>query len=113
MSDAKFTPSPWNVVACSGWSADKDTSSWSGWSQIESFGRTICLPVESSDDVSDEEEYKANIGLIAAAPDMYCLLERLKSECEMFYSEFGEPSDPDYEAAFTEAEKLLAKARGK
>ena len=55
---------------------------------------------------------KANAHLIAVAPEMYGLLIRLEKECEMFYSEFGEPSCGQYEAAFTEIRKLLAKARG-
>ena len=51
--------------------------------------------------------------LIAAAPEMYRMIERLKLECEMYNSEFGDPSSGEFEAVFTEVEDLLAKARGK
>lgn len=61
--------------------------------------------------VTGSEGY-ANANLIASAPEMYEMLERLKKECQIFYDEFGEPSNPDYEAAFVEIDNLLSKARG-
>lgn len=40
------------------------------------------------------------------------MLKRLKNECEMFYSEFGEPNNSNFEAAFVEVDDLLSKPGG-
>ncbi|HEQ3514721.1 TPA: hypothetical protein VGT23_001380 [Vibrio cholerae] len=40
------------------------------------------------------------------------ILKRLKNECEMFYSEFGEPNDGNFEAAFVEVDDLLSELGG-
>ncbi|HGS5440725.1 TPA: hypothetical protein ACMDUN_002474 [Vibrio cholerae] len=40
------------------------------------------------------------------------MLKRLKNECEMFYSEFGEPNDGNFEAAFVEVDDLLSELGG-
>ena len=64
---------------------------------------------------SNLEEKTANAHLIAAAPEMYRMLERLKPMIEDYdYDLFceratGEWSEPEIS---TEIEKLLAKARG-
>ncbi|EKF9829460.1 hypothetical protein O1D23_000918 [Vibrio cholerae] len=40
------------------------------------------------------------------------MLKRLKNECEMFYSEFGEPNNGNFEAAFVEVDDLLSELGG-
>lgn len=66
---------------------------------------------ELDNKLRDEIELRL-INEFGAFDEMHALLNRLEKECEMFYSEFGEPSNGEYEAAFTEIKQLLAKARG-
>ena len=107
MSEAKFTKGEWVI----------DYRGTLG--HVKSIkGGAITPTVARYDFVSPSltnKEKKANAHLIAAAPDMYKMLERLKSIIEDYdYDLFceratGEWSEPEIS---TEIEKLLTKARG-
>lgn len=104
----KFTKGPWEL----GEATSKHPYCIDAHCNNDGLRFELCEVLGADYEFEACEQSKANAHLIAAAPEMYEMLERLKKECQMFYDEFGEPSNPDYEAAFVEINALLAKARG-
>ena len=80
MSNAKFTPGPWRVG---------DTC------VMDSSEKPVCMPLGMNE--------KYNADLIAAAPDMYEMLEWLSAEFD-----YGD----DHDGVIESVENVLAKARG-
>ena len=39
------------------------------------------------------------------------LLQNITKDCEMWYSEYGEPKNPNYTSSFIDAEQLLTKLK--
>lgn len=122
MSETKFTKGPWVVIGEFDNENYAEVTTQAGFEILSVSSTQIDVEWEKKGDDHwcqegfhveiPHSEANANAHLIAAAPEMYSLLERLEKECEMFYSEFGEPSNGEYEAAFVEIKSLLAKARG-
>ncbi len=104
MSERKerFTPGPWEV-----WdNRDKETTEHDyavgdkdGW-----------LVAEIGNDNIDIEE--ANASLIAAAPEMYALLDEIRMEVYDAIDEYGDGILVLPEETFDKIAKLLVKARG-
>lgn len=103
--ETKFTPGPWEVV-----------ESWLGELNVVARKRDRCFGIAlnvggeitfTEKGYTDKSEGTANAHLIAAAPDMYRLLDTL---CKMDEAEVcvKEP----WEHAFGEARELLKKVRG-
>ena len=88
MSKAKFTKGEWEVSSC-GLSVSVD-------------GHQVAR-AHSGSNIPYTEPTKSNAHLIAAAPEMYCLLERLTSHSNC---------KKDIIHLLGEADSLLAKARG-
>ncbi|MEC9061535.1 MAG: hypothetical protein VYC55_08000 [Pseudomonadota bacterium] len=93
MSEAKFTKGEWRVRGSEVGVVDE--------SDTQSYG--MMLSIARVDEYDFPDEYKANAHLIAAAPEMYNLLERLTNpnNCKK-----------DIIHLLGEADNLLAKARG-
>lgn len=89
MSQTKFTKGPWKV--------------YGDWMIIDSNGRLIAQFEPLNDELSNGNtaESFANAYLIAAAPEMYEMLERV-----------AQTALPETGALFDEVQRLLAKARG-
>lgn len=100
MSDAKFTKGPWVKVK------RRYDSAFAVESDNTGFG--VCTTV------LNEDTDAANAHLIAAAPEMYAMLEKAMAEIdwldEFIHSErgVGKREEPEMVA---EIKKLLAKAR--
>lgn len=104
MSEAKFTKGPWIGKSGSGkwpsmgaWSVDNDTAGSHSAVAISSKKGVVCLVVQKGLGDSPMDE---NASLIAAAPEMYEMLEEILRVYEMDYDDTNK------------AMKLLAKARG-
>lgn len=85
MSEAKFTKGEWSESGRLIWCGDKIIGSI------------------SDTDVKDWDEFHANAHLIAAAPDMYEFLSKLRED---LLEEFSQSDEADA------ISKILAKARG-
>lgn len=98
----KFTKGPWVAVDRGAWfeidSADGENVANSGGFDPDHTGFNFC------------DELAANSHLIAAAPEMYELLEK-QSELMDFLDEQTHPNI-ELDAVKHEIDKLLAKARG-
>ena len=108
MSESKFTKGSWvgfnngEWSDCGAWSVDNDEASSYSNVAVNVGNVTICLVVSDS---LDDEEMEANAHLIAAAPEMYELLED--------YVSFVERGDAEgFNQMFCVVKELLAKARG-
>lgn len=110
MSDTKFTKGEWEAVIYSG---EHKVEVWSGDDQIYANGS-----------VTDKEMEFANAHLIAAAPDMYQMIDELSSELHTLILEVNlhrsrvinsqSETEPDYwdMQSLHEAQLLLKKAKG-
>lgn len=97
MSEAKFTKEKWEVV--------DGTKVGTGvlFVHAPSINGVICrLTHYGNPEIPISEADKANAHLIASAPDMYAMLEKLS----------GQLTDINAHRAADEVESLLAKARG-
>lgn len=96
MSDVKFTKGPW---VCGPWVSGRGFDI----SQVDAngdYGDPVCSGGMSESDAS----------LIAAAPEIYAMLEDFVSDHG--YVSYISDEEKENDAAVIEARKLLAKARG-
>ena len=91
MSEPKFTRDGWHVEGRS-----------------VCIGDTVYVPAMWCKDKTDEE-CRANAALIAAAPDMYDMLQSVLDECAICDPNFHYPGDCDLRG---QIEAVLKKARG-
>lgn len=115
MSNEKFTKGPWRFVY-----SEYPDGSWNG--DYEIFANKSFIAGISRSDVINEAD--ANAALIAAAPEMYAMLEKARDELLFMIRKAKsdliqsiQPTDeaePDYydEQTVCDICKLLAKARG-
>jgi len=77
MSDAKFTPGPWNITTCVDY-----------WISTEEFGPIAhCGDISWLDYETKQRTWEANARLMAASPDMYELLKTIQGWVAMDSSE--------------------------
>ncbi len=119
MSKAKFTKGEWYI---SHWESDdyydlnvstKDKTEANPCGYVCSLN--LAYDDEGIDIVAEQEINRANAHLISAAPEMYCLMEKLTSiehERGGFLSANGELNYKVGDSVFKEAKRLLTKARG-
>lgn len=106
MEKIKFTSGPWEVCE----------HSWSDISIYAEEGhKTICTnSIEEEADEDTEEELEAinlaNMKLISVAPEMYCVLEKIKDIADSSTSSWSAISD--LIDIYDEIESILAKVRG-
>lgn len=112
MSEAKFTKGPWKVNG--------------DWMIIDSTGRLIAQFEPLNDELSNgnTKESFANAALIAAAPEMYDMLQKAANELLFMIRKASsdliqsvtstDESEPEYydEQTVFDMIELLAKARG-
>ena len=91
---SSFTPAPWSAIG----------GYYPGMIDINCGKKmSICVVISANDLTwQDGMERQANCHLIAAAPEMYAMLDRLSSQL----------TDINAHSAANEIEALLAKARG-
>jgi hypothetical protein len=106
MSEHKFTKGEWSAFKdgkwsdCGNWSVDNYSASTHANVAVNVGDITICLVVSEG---WDDTELEANAHLIAAAPEMYALLEKLVNP---------DNCRKDIIHIIGNAESLLARARG-
>ena len=94
MSDMKFTPGPWDL----GDECNSGAEVCIG-ETVATVGRDHWM---TGNYVIERDEMRANARLIAAAPELYEMLDRIWHECSDDLSGFAQ----------MEIEKVLKKARG-
>lgn len=99
MSEAKFTKGPW-TMNLEGW---RGMSSCMAAIDADTHGCLAEVVVKMEDDLMYRSDLLANAHLIAAAPEMYGLLEKLVNP---------DNCKKDIVHIIGSAENLLAKARG-
>lgn len=119
MIETRFTPGPWEVCksgACPCkqiWSIPGDFPVATG--NGVHVGAVHTHMADAPDliyaSLSDDVR-KANVALIAAAPDLYAALQVAKSHLLTHFGQFGLSGDEIYVAVGTEIDAALAKARG-
>lgn len=98
MSEPKFTPGPWHV----GHGHELETG-MKGWEYYP-----VCWS-KDDENVCDIVYNKADAHLIAAAPEMYNMLQSVLDECAICDPNFHYPGDCDLRG---QIEAVLKKARG-
>lgn len=101
MAETKWTPGPWsveNTATCGIRVVHGPADPGTGFHDDVDFGRGLIGP-------SDEQ--RANMHLIASAPDLYDALNALVTECESLYK-----SGRLDASVWLQARAALAKARG-
>lgn len=113
MSEAKFTPAPWAVVANSVGDLvivkQRVRNKGEEWIPV-TYDATIIMGVGDHTDEETNGNESANAHLIAAAPEMYAMLEKVAQAQKDAGNEI-EHSDLLYNL-YGDIELLLAKARG-
>lgn len=106
MSEPRFTPGPWwnesGTIHC------KNPKVWTGECHSCVHPAIVNDVYWKSD--NPDAEHEANAALVAAAPDLYAALEKIRTICESLCG------DADEQCAIIEireiAKSALAKARG-
>lgn len=112
-AETNWTPGPWKAKGADGkydnrrnnWSVDNDEYSSATWCPITlDDGTVIACVVHGSDSFHDEGDVDENAALIAAAPELYAVLD-------LVVDTYGFDSSTD-SAIWRAALAALAKARG-
>lgn len=122
MIEAKFTKGPWKAVEnqIGGWTVNCKGKS----DDIDEYSPTVCDMWDVTYGACENKHQEPNAHLIAAAPEMYDLLESVSKELSFLINEANnqrksqitsatenEPDYHDHETLYLIG-KLLAKARG-
>lgn len=112
MSKEKFTKGPWQVVFAAGFDAEIGVGMDSYLKDESDFYTNHLWTCEVQSEDADDE-CLANAALIAAAPEMYGMLEYVKRSFELMVElEVVKCAKDKLEVDIAAIESLLAKARG-